>query len=329
MSNKITYKDAGVDIEKGDQFVSNITKMVKSTYGPEVVSGIGGFASLYARDEETYISSATDGVGTKLMLAQELNIHHTVGIDLVAMCVNDLICNGSRPLFFLDYIATGKLDNQVAEDIVRGIVEGCKQSGAALMGGETAEMPGMYGPGHYDLAGFAVGEVKKKAVIDGQAVEEGMELLGMASSGFHSNGYSLLRKLASSEDKGLLEKLLEPTAIYVKEVLQLLDQCCDQVAGLAHITGSGLLNIARVNNQFDYLVEGMPRFSQIPEVFELIAKKSGLDNFELYRTFNMGVGMVLIVKDAETIAKKLDRPTFKLGKVTKGTGKVKINGKVL
>jgi phosphoribosylformylglycinamidine cyclo-ligase len=220
----INYKESGVDIEKGDLFVERITKMVRSTYNKQVVSGIGGFCALYALDPERYLASSTDGVGTKIKLAIELNRHDTIGIDLVAMCVNDLICSGARPLFFLDYFASSNLDLNVSESVLKGIVEGCLQAQMALIGGETAEMPGMYQAGDYDLAGFSVGEVHKVDLIDGLNLKDGDSLLGIASSGFHSNGFSLVRKLLElkNADDDLKMDCLTPTKIYVKSILSLL-----------------------------------------------------------------------------------------------------------
>ena len=214
MSN-LTYKDAGVDIEAGDLFVERIKEKVKRTCGERVVSGVGGFACLYDVDGERYLAAGTDGVGTKLLVAQKLGIHNSIGIDLVAMCINDILCTGARGLFFMDYLATGKLDVSVSEQIVEGIVDGCLQAKVALIGGETAEMPGMYGVGKYDLAGFAVGEVYKKDVIDGSRVQNGDAIVGIASSGIHSNGLSLARLLGREEnDEEYWKELLVPTRIY-------------------------------------------------------------------------------------------------------------------
>lgn len=323
----ISYKDSGVDIEKGDLFVERIQKMVKSTYNQQVVSGVGGFCALYALDPDRYLASSTDGVGTKIKLAIELGMHETIGIDLVAMCVNDLICSGARPLFFLDYFASSKLDLDVSEAVLKGIVDGCLQSSMALIGGETAEMPGMYQPGDYDLAGFSVGEVKKKDLIDGLKLTEGDSLVGIASTGFHSNGYSLVRKILETKNASLelKKECLEPTKIYVKTILKLLETHVDMIKGLANITGSGFLNIPRINDQFDYHVTKAPR---LPEFMNKICDLSGLDIYELHRTFNMGVGMVVATNNSEEIIKKLNElgeTAFLLGHVTKGNGKILLN----
>lgn len=323
----ITYKDSGVDIEKGDLFVERITKMVKSTYNQQVVSGIGGFCALYALDPERFLASSTDGVGTKIKLAIELGVHDTIGIDLVAMCVNDLICSGARPLFFLDYFASSSLDLSVSEAVLKGIVEGCHQSQMALIGGETAEMPGMYQKGDYDLAGFSVGEVNKSELIDGLSLKEGDTLVGISSSGFHSNGYSLVRKILETKNANLdLKKAcLTPTKIYVKTILLLLKNQRKHVKGIANITGSGFLNIPRINDKFDYHVTESP---MLPTFMKEVCDLSGLDSMELYRTFNMGVGMVIATDNPETIVGELHRlneKAFIIGSVTKGSGKIFLN----
>jgi len=318
-TQKVTYKDAGVDIERGDEFVERIKARVRSTYGDRVVSGVGGFAALYKITEDKLLATGTDGCGTKVKIAQGLNKHDTIGIDLVAMCVNDIICTGATPLFFLDYLATGKLELQTAEDIIKGVVEGCKQSGCALIGGETAEMPGVYDAGEYDLAGFAVGEVFKKDLIDGSKVKEGDTLFALPSSGVHSNGYSLVRKLIKENETELLEEALTPTRIYwnvVKEIHSL-------VTGMANITGGGLENIPRINMAFDYAVDYLPSLDEIPPIFGELVKRSGLDGADLYRTFNMGVGFVLCTNQPEKLTAKLKglkQPFWKIGHVTKGRG---------
>lgn len=232
------YKDSGVNIEKGELLVAKIRRMVRSTYGERVREGVGGFASLYEMGDRL-LAAGADGVGTKLRVAQILGRHDTIGVDLVAMCVNDILCTGARPLFFMDYLATGRLDLEIAEAVIRGIVFGCEQSGAALIGGETAEMPGMYGNGEYDLAGFAVGEVRSADLVDGSGVSPGDAMIGLASSGLHSNGFSFVRKLVGEGETGLLEEALTPTRIYVKIVLELLARFPGQIRGLAHITGGG------------------------------------------------------------------------------------------
>jgi phosphoribosylformylglycinamidine cyclo-ligase len=319
ISNKITYKDAGVDIERGDEFVERIKGKVRSTYGPRVMSGVGGFAALYKMHGGKLLATGTDGVGTKVKLAQALNRHDTVGIDLVAMCVNDIICTGAKPLFFLDYLATGKLDLGTAEAIIDGIVEGCKQSEASLIGGETAEMPGVYADGVYDLAGFAAGEVDESALIDGGKVKEGDTLFALASSGIHSNGFSLVRRLVAAHEKDLLGACLTPTRIYwsvVKEILPLIN-------GMAHITGGGLGNIPRMNGAFDYMLEYLPKLNEIPHVFGEMTNRSGLDGKELYETFNMGMGFVIATAEPNklsTTLTELGQTYWKVGHVVKGIG---------
>ena len=323
----MNYKDSGVDIEKGDLFVERISKMVKSTYNQQVVSGVGGFCALYALDEDRYLASSTDGVGTKIKLAIDLGVHDTIGIDLVAMCVNDLICSGARPLFFLDYFASSKLELDVSESVLKGIVDGCLQSSMALIGGETAEMPGMYQIGDYDLAGFSVGEVSKKDLVDGKKLAAGDSLIGIASSGFHSNGFSLVRKILDVKncDLDLKRACLTPTTIYVKTVLSLLKTHRDSVKGFANITGSGFLNIPRINDNFDYHVTAAPA---LPNFMKEVCDLSGLDAVELHRTFNMGVGMVIATDKPEIMIAELERlgeKAFLLGNVTNGSGKILLN----
>ncbi len=327
----INYKESGVDIEKGDLFVERISKMVKSTYDKRVVSGIGGFCALYALDEDRYLASSTDGVGTKIKLAIELGLHHTIGIDLVAMCVNDLICSGARPLFFLDYFASSKLDLAVSESVIEGIVEGCKLSGMALIGGETAEMPGMYQLGDYDLAGFSVGEVKKSEIVNGLTLESGDTLVAIASSGFHSNGFSLIRKILEQKNcpDDLKKECLTPTKIYVKTILNLISTQKEKIKGIANITGSGFLNIPRINDQFDFHVGQM---SNRVSFIDKICKLSGLSDLELHRTFNMGVGMVVATNDPTAIInhlKSLGEKASIIGHVTKGSGQLLFNGENL
>jgi phosphoribosylformylglycinamidine cyclo-ligase len=320
----ISYKDSGVDIEKGDLFVERISKMVRSTYNQQVVSGVGGFCALYALDPDRYLASSTDGVGTKIKLAIELGMHETIGIDLVAMCVNDLICSGARPLFFLDYFASSKLDLEVSEAVLKGIVDGCLQSQIALIGGETAEMPGMYQIGDYDLAGFSVGDVKKSELIDGLNLVEGDSLVAIASTGFHSNGYSLIRKILEMKeaDETLKKDCLTPTKIYVKTILSLINSCRKNIKGVANITGSGFLNIPRINENFDYHVSSM---GQLPTFMKKVCNLSQLSEIELHRTFNMGVGMVVATDNPKEIIKKLEElgeKAYLIGNVTKGSGKI-------
>ena len=327
MNKVMTYKDAGVDIEKADFLVERIKKKVKSTYGPRVITGVGGFASLYDSGQGKILAAGTDGVGTKLELAKWLDKHDTIGIDLVAMCVNDILCTGARPLFFMDYLATGALDIKKSEALIEGIVEGCRQAGMALIGGETAEMPGLYNGGDYDLAGFAVGEVHKNSLVDGQNIKEGDHIIGISSSGFHSNGFSLLRKFISKEEKNLIEKLLTPTKIYWPLVESLLFSFGKKIKGMAHITGGGWGNIKRISSQFDYKIECLPSFLDIPDIFQEMRERLPLSLKDLYQTFNMGVGFVMIVDPQADILEKIraeGSTGWYLGTVYKGTGKVEI-----
>ena len=298
------YKEAGVDIEAGDQVVRGIKEHVRSTFRPGVLSDIGGFGALFSlggRYRDPVLVSGTDGVGTKLMVAQRIGRHDSIGIDLVAMCVNDVACSGAEPLFFLDYFATGRLAPEVAVEVVAGIAAGCRQAGCALVGGETAEMPGMYGPGHYDLAGFCVGAVERDQIVDGSGIQAGDKVVGIASSGLHSNGYSLVRRLVDpldwSLEHGLGEPLalalLRPTRIYVKETLSLLR---DHAArGFVHVTGGGFTeNIPRV------LPEGLgvrlhAGSWEIPPIFGLLARLGDLSPADLHRTFNNGLGLLAVL----------------------------------
>ena len=310
MINKpLTYKDAGVDIDAGNELVERIKPLVKRTRRPEVLAGLGGFGGMFAippdRYREPVLVSGTDGVGTKLMLAQHLGRHDTIGIDLVAMCVNDVLVQGAEPLFFLDYFACGKLDNDVATAVIAGIAEGCLQAGAALIGGETAEMPDMYSDGDYDLAGFTVGAVEREDLIDGSQIAVGDAIIGLASSGPHSNGYSLIRKVldrapdAEIDGSPASERLLTPTRIYVKPVLSLMQSIT--VKGLAHITGGGITeNIPRVlQGSVDAEID-TSSWSR-GAVFDWLAEIGNIETAEMRRTFNCGVGMVVIVdaKDAQ------------------------------
>jgi len=304
----ITYRDAGVDIDAGDELVERIKPLVRRAQRREVLAGIGGFGALIELPpgyRRPVLVAGTDGVGTKLRLAIDAGKHDTIGIDLVAMCANDVVVQGAEPLFFLDYYATGKLQVAVAEAVVRGIVEGCVQAGAALVGGETAEMPGMYHDADYDLAGFCVGVVEKDDIIDGSAVNAGDAIIGLSSSGPHSNGYSLIRKLlqvagadASTqlEGRSLLERLLAPTRIYVKPLLALLRAM--PVHGLAHITGGGLTdNIPRVLPAGLEAVLERDSWPQDP-LFSWLQHTARISSAEMYRTFNCGIGMVVIVSAA-------------------------------
>ncbi|CEP82310.1 phosphoribosylformylglycinamidine cyclo-ligase [Paraclostridium sordellii] len=306
----LTYRDSGVDIDEGNRAVNLIKDKIKGTYDNNVIGDLGNFSGLYSlKDflsmEEPVLLSSTDGVGTKLKLAQMLNIHNTVGIDLVAMCVNDLICQGAKPLFFLDYIATGKLVPEKIDDIVSGIVEGCKQAGCALIGGETAEMPGMYSNEDYDLAGFSVGIADKNKIISGQNVKAGDTLIGIASSGIHSNGYSFVRKIFLEEYKYELnqyieelemtlgEALLVPTKIYVKLVMNLIKKY--DLKAIAHITGGGVIeNIPRVIPK-GLGIDINKNSWEKPAIFKMIEKFNSIDEIELHKSFNMGIGLVIVI----------------------------------
>lgn len=312
----ISYRDAGVDIEAGDALVEQIKPFAKRTMRPEVLGGIGGFGSLFAvpqKFKEPILVSGTDGVGTKLKLAFELNKHDTVGIDLVAMSVNDILVQGAEPLFFLDYFACGKLEVGVAAQVIKGIAEGCEQSGCALVGGETAEMPGMYPAGEYDLAGFAVGCADKSKLIDGTTIAAGDVVLGLASSGAHSNGYSLIRKLIEKSGidfesdfhgRKFKDVVMEPTRIYVKSLLKLIEAL--PVKGMAHITGGGITeNIPRVlpaGLTAEIRADGW----QLPPLFQWLQAQGNIVPSELYKTFNCGIGMAVIVaKEHAAQAKQL------------------------
>ena len=311
-SASLSYRDAGVDIDAGDALVEAIKPYAKRTLRPEVLTGIGGFGALVEiskKYKNPVLVSGTDGVGTKLKLAFEWNKHDTIGIDLVAMSVNDILVQGAEPLFFLDYFACGKLDVPTATEVIKGIAAGCEQSGCALIGGETAEMPGMYPPGEYDLAGFAVGVVEKENIIDGKSIAVGDVVLGLASSGAHSNGYSLIRKIierakpnldADFHGKTLREAILAPTHLYVKPMLELMKQL--KVKGIAHITGGGLTdNIPRI------LQDGLSAIVQKntwprPPLFSWLQEHGNVAESEMHRVFNCGVGMVVVVDKRDAIA---------------------------
>ncbi|MCX7554997.1 phosphoribosylformylglycinamidine cyclo-ligase [Marinicella sp. S1101] len=302
-----TYKDAGVDIDAGNQLVENIKPLVKATHRPGVMGSLGGFGGLFDLSqvacENPVLVSGTDGVGTKLKLAHALGDHSTIGIDLVAMCVNDIIVLGAEPLFFLDYYACGKLDNDQATQVIGGIAAGCKTSGCALIGGETAEMPGMYEGDDYDLAGFVVGVVDKTKVIDGSQIGVGQSIIGIESSGPHSNGYSLIRKIIDDNQVDLQQdfdgatlgkKLLAPTQLYVKPVLEILEKG-HQINGIAHITGGGIMeNISRVIPE-GLAIEVEQNSWDRPAVFDWLANTGNISPTEMLRTFNCGIGLCLIV----------------------------------
>jgi phosphoribosylformylglycinamidine cyclo-ligase len=342
MINKqsLTYKDAGVDIDAGDALVDRIKPLAKATARPGLLGGLGGFGGLFELDLKRYPSpvlvSGTDGVGTKLKLAIEMQRFDTVGIDLVAMCVNDVVVQGAEPLFFLDYYATGHLSVDQAATVIRGIAAGCVEANAALLGGETAEMPGMYAPGDIDLAGFCVGVVDRPRLIDGSAVSAGDVLLGIASSGPHSNGYSLIRRVLTLDARGAKQSwnnatigdyLLTPTRIYVRSLLKLLDFC--PVHAMAHITGGGLPgNVVRViPDSLDAVINAASW--RRPEIFSWLQQTGGIPDDEMYRTFNCGIGMVVVVarEDADraaTFLRDCGETVFGIGSIREGSGQVHI-----
>jgi len=336
-----TYKDAGVNIEEGYKAVNLIKNLAKETFDSNVITDIGSFGSMYLLNVENsdyILVSGTDGVGTKLKIAFYMDKHDTVGIDCVAMCVNDILCHGAKPLFFLDYIACGKLKSEKVASIVKGVAEGCKIAGCSLVGGETAEMPGFYQEEEYDLAGFAVGLVKKDLAICGQDVKEGDILIGLASSGVHSNGYSLVRKVFGIDENpkvltkvydelnlSLGEELLKPTRIYVKPVLKVLEKV--KVKGIAHITGGGFFeNIPRAFPKGFVAVIEKGTWAILP-IFRLIQEYGKVDENEMFSTFNMGIGMVLIVAkyDVESAMEILNEEginSYVIGTIEKGEGGV-------
>jgi phosphoribosylformylglycinamidine cyclo-ligase len=336
----LNYKSAGVDIEAGNELVERIKPIAAKTRTAGVLAGLGGFGSMFELPLDRYqnpiLVSGTDGVGTKLKLAIDLGIHNTVGIDLVAMCVNDIIVQGAEPLFFLDYFATGKLDVDTAASVIEGIGKGCELAGSALVGGETAEMPGMYADGEYDLAGFCVGIVEKNKVLDGSKVKAGDKLIGIASSGPHSNGYSLIRKIISHsqsaltddfQGKSLGEALLEPTRIYVKSLLTLLDKV--PVHALAHITGGGLTeNLPRV---LPVGIDAQIKLSSwpLPEIFQWLQKQGNVSQADMLTTFNCGIGMIVCVaaEDEQATLETLSESgetVFTIGKLLEAEGKPKV-----
>jgi phosphoribosylformylglycinamidine cyclo-ligase len=335
MTKPLTYREAGVDIDAGDQLVERIKPLVAATRRSEVLAGLGGFGGLFAlppgKYREPVLVSGTDGVGTKLKLAQDLGIHDSIGIDLVAMCVNDVLVQGAEPLFFLDYFACGKLDVEVASKVVGGIADGCVRAGAALIGGETAEMPDMYPAGEYDLAGFCVGVVERDSLIDGSSIRNGDVIIGLSSSGPHSNGYSLIRKVLEREPDALIagksaaHELLTPTRIYVRSILALIRDL--RVKGLAHITGGGLTeNIPRAFNGDLHARIELASWERGP-VFDWLAKTGSIESSEMLRTYNCGVGMVAIVDDADADAAlhflaEQGESAWILGRVAVGAGGV-------
>ena len=339
--NSLSYRDAGVDIDAGNELVERIKPAVKNTMRPEVLTGLGGFGALFELDlnkwKNPLLVSGTDGVGTKLLLARQLGRHDTIGIDLVAMCVNDILTSGAEPLFFLDYFATGKLLLDEAEAVITGIAKGCRLAGCTLIGGETAEMPGMYRDGDYDLAGFAVGAVERSQVLDGKRIKTGHQLIGMASSGPHSNGFSLIRKVIEVSGAALGDKLpadggtaarlgdalLAPTRIYVKPILELLK--FGHIDGLAHITGGGLTeNIVRVLPGNLSLTIDTSSWRR-PAVFNWLQRSGNIDEQDMLRTFNCGIGMVMLARK-ETVEELIsaaaghDIDCHVIGEVTNGNG---------
>ena len=341
--DKVTYKSAGVDVEAGYEAVSLMKQHTQRTIVPGVLGGLGSFGGFFEIDVEKYkkpvLVSGTDGVGTKLEIAFMTGIHNTIGIDCVAMCVNDIACHGAKPLYFLDYIGTGVLDPKAAAEVVNGICDGCVEAGCALIGGETAEMPGFYKKGEYDLAGFAVGVVDKDKVINGASVEEDDVIIGLASSGIHSNGYSLVRKLffelnrysidayISDLECTLGQELLKPTRIYVKTILELADNF--DIKGIAHITGGGFIeNIPRTIPEGLKAEIHLDSFPVLP-IFKLMQKLGNIEDKEMFNTFNMGIGLVIIVnkKDVEQFMSSLsamNEKAYIIGKIIKGDGGIEL-----
>ena len=334
----LTYRDAGVDIDEGDRLVELIKPLARPTLRPEVLAGIGGFGGLFALDAKRYrepvLVSGTDGVGTKLKIAFAADRHDTIGIDLVAMCVNDVAVVGAEPLFFLDYFATGKLSAEQGVQVVKGIAEGCRQAGCALIGGETAELPGFYAKGEYDLAGFAVGVVERSRIVDGRAVSPGDLVLGVASTGLHSNGYSLARKALVERHpldrrfdalggRTLADALLEPTRIYARDVLALLEKV--PVRSFAHVTGGGLPgNVPRNMPEGTRAVLEERRWPR-PAIFDLVEREGQVPREEMYRTFNMGLGLTLVVSPGDeqaTVAALREQGlgAWTVGAIEKGAG---------
>ncbi len=336
-SGASNYTEAGVDIEAGRRAVDLIKEAVASTYGPQVIGGLGGFSGLYALEQyrKPVLVSATDGVGTKLKIAQMMDVHDTIGVDLVAMCVDDVVTCGARPLFFLDYLSIGKVVPEKVASIVSGVVRGCTKAGCALLGGETAEHPGVMDPDDYDLAGFCVGVVERDAIIDGSAIRPGDVLVGIASSGLHSNGYSLVRKLFFEDNEFNLDdrikgidlpigrELLVPTEIYAPVIMSLLEQF--PVKGMAHITGGGLIeNVPRILPKD---VDAVIDISTWPvrHIFEAIRKLGNIEQAEMFNVFNMGIGMVLVLgrehfRGALAYLANLGYRAFHIGEVLEGTG---------
>jgi phosphoribosylformylglycinamidine cyclo-ligase len=342
MSDKeLSYQEAGVDLDAAERSVQSLKEKVKSTFRPEVLSGLGGFGGLFALDTDKYskpvLVSGTDGVGTKLKLSFATGLHNTVGIDLVAMCVNDVLVSGAEPLFFLDYIAVGKMKPEQVDDLVEGVAEGCRQAGCALIGGETAEMPGFYKPGEYDMAGFSVGVVDKEKIIDGSKIKPGDKILGISSSGVHSNGFSLARKALfevggySVDDshvslqKTIGEELLVPTKIYVPHVLPFVEK--NLIKGMAHITGGGILhNLSRVLPD-DCDAELIQNWDVQP-IFNIIQEAGNIKTEEMYKVFNMGIGFIVIAstENIDPVYNELvnkNQKVYEIGEIKSGNGEAK------
>lgn len=339
------YKEAGVDIEAGDKLVDRIKSLAKGTFRPEVLTGIGGFGGLFHLDKKKYkdpvLVAGTDGVGTKLKVATICNKFDTVGIDLVAMCVNDLLPQGAEPLFFLDYLAVERLKPDWAEEVIKGIAKGCQLAGCALLGGETAEMPGVYPEGEYELAGFAVGVVEREKIIDGSKIEVGDRLIGLASSGLHSNGYSLVRKIIFEEkslsigvklpgmEESVGEEILKPTRIYVRPILKLLQKF--EIHGIAHITGGGMAgNIPRILPEGCKAVIKKGSWPILP-IFSFLQEEGKIPEEEMFKVFNMGMGMIVIVRKDEAEAVKanlteMGKTPYFIGEISKGNRGVEIKG---
>jgi len=342
MSSKLTYKKSGVDITEGEKFVSLISPMAKKTFRPEVMTEIGLFSALFKPDitryKEPVLVSSTDGVGTKLKIAFMMDRHDTIGIDLVAMCVNDVLTAGAEPLFFLDYLATGKLCSKTASEVIKGIATGCKEAGCSLIGGETAEMPGFYRKGEYDVAGFSVGIVERKKIINGSSIQEGDAIIGLASGGLHSNGYSLVRKVFFEKKKmgvdtyfpelgsNLGEELLRPTKIYVKAFMDLKDHV--EIKGMAHITGGGISgNLPRILPRGIYAHIKIGSWP-VPPIFQIIEKIGNIADNEMRRTFNMGIGYIIVVSekvsgDAILLLHKAGYNAFVIGNTGKGSKSIR------
>lgn len=342
MCSKFTYKKAGVDIDKGERFIKRILPKVKRTFRPEVVTDIGSFNALFKIDIKKYrepvLVSGTDGVGTKLKVAFMMDKHNTVGIDLVAMCVNDILTSGAEPLFFLDYLAIGKLSSKKASEVIEGMVNGCREAGCSLIGGETAEMPGFYSRGEYDLSGFAVGIVDKENIIDGSEIKDGDVIIGISSNGIHSNGFSLVRKLFFDIKKmdinkyvpdiksTLGEELLRPTRIYVKAFMDLKKKI--KIKGMAHVTGGGIPgNIPRILPKGLYAKIKIGSWP-IPKIFHFIKKTGNISDREMKKTFNMGIGYVMVVtgKNSEkaiSLLKTIGYPAYIIGNIMKGGSSVR------